>query len=178
MTTLPAGLIYNNIEFFLDNGEPMVLQNGNVLPYHKSIQGRSLIQADMQKHIELVAALRKEEFSGYELEKQWAACRFGGFDNIPDFNIETGESNTEYHECKRRPFCNCSGHVCLMPSKLSHKEIETIKAISSGEPSKIAADRLNITFNTIRGYMKSVHKKIDAHTRADVMNFAYRNNII
>jgi DNA-binding NarL/FixJ family response regulator len=182
ISNLPAGLIDNNIEFFTHKGEIYVLQNGEVKPYHLSIEGRRLIQLDMQHNIELVARLSKQGYHGYELEKKWVDCRFGSFNAIPDIDIQNNQVNLEYHECSSRSTCPLSGIVCKLPSgpggELSHKEIETIKAIATGEPAKQAADRLGVSFNTIRAYLKSVHNKLNAHSRADVMNFAYRNNII
>lgn len=184
MNYLPAGLTDLNIEFFEKNGAPFVLQNGQVLPYQKSKEGQNAIHKDMMDHIDLVLELSKAETSlkGYELEKKWIICRFGGFNNIPDFEESTGKFFTEYHPCPNRATCKFSGIICKIPEgpggRLTHKELETILIIAQGDISKAAADKMGVTYNTLKTYLKRVHKKLGAHNRADIVNFAHQNNIV
>jgi DNA-binding NarL/FixJ family response regulator len=132
----------------------------------------------MMSNVELVWKLSKElDVHGVELEKKWVICRYGGFNNVPDFNSTTNEFKPEYKECPNRGKCTLSGCVCTIPANLTHQELNAVKAIVTGEPAKIAAGRMGIKFNTIRAYLKSVHVKLNAHSRADVVNFAHNNGM-
>jgi DNA-binding CsgD family transcriptional regulator len=180
---LPAGLSDGNIELFNLEDESMTLSNGELKSFHLSSETQAWIQEDMNQNVSRVKVFSKYfKLSGYDLKVKWSKCRFGGLDSIPDIDVKSRQFNTDYHDCKERIMCPFSGEVCKLPEgpggKLSHREIDILKALASGEPVKTAVDKLGVKYHTGRSYLKSVHKKTGAHSRADLMNFAYQNNII
>jgi DNA-binding CsgD family transcriptional regulator len=183
MNKLPAGLVDNNLEFIENNGVPFVVYMGRVLPYEESVMGRDVIHHDMMVNIELVAEFSKEfDIHGIELEKKWVICRFGGFNLIPDFEQKYDKHNVEYHYCPNRSNCQLSGQVCMLPEgpggKLTHREIETLQVIAEGDAIKMAAERMHVKETTIKTFIKNIHKKLRVNNRAELVKYAFKNNLL
>lgn len=186
MNRLPAGLTDGNIEFFSSENEEaceFVLQNGMVHPYEESPEGRKWICIDINNNSKTAEKFSKHfTLSGIELEKKWAYCRYSKFDFNPDVNTITQTFSPEYHDCKSRACCPFSGLVCKLPEGpggiLSHKEIEVVKSIASGNPAKNVADDLGVSFDTVRTQLKSAYKKVGTHNKAEITAFALQNNLI
>ena len=63
-------------------------------------------------------------------------------------------------------------------SSLSIREIDVLKLIASGNANKLVADKLSISEDTVKGHVKSILSKLDAHDRTHAVTIAMRRGII
>lgn len=174
-TQLPAGLVDNNVELFEHNQELKFLFSGSVYKMPKlSLEAREIALQDMLSNRNAYLKISEWGYVGEEKLNKYLACRCGGFDSVPDINNDIKTLNAEYWDCPKRNTCDGSGIVCVMPigpgGKLSHRELDAIKAIMDGTPVKAACEKLNIRFNTFRAYLKSAYKKLGVHSNIEAVN--------
>ena len=60
---------------------------------------------------------------------------------------------------------------------LTFREVEIIRLIRDGLTSEQIADRLNISFFTVKSHRKNIHSKLDLTNVADVVQFANRHGL-
>lgn len=174
-TQLPAGLVDKNIELFEHDHQLKFLFSGSVFKMPKlSLEAREIALQDMLSNHKAYSMICAWGYIGEEKLNKYLACRCGGFDTVPDINIETKTLNAEYWNCPKRGFCDGSGIVCTMPigpgGKLSHRELEAINAIMDGTPMKVACQKINVRFNTFRAYLKSAYKKLGVHSNIEALS--------
>ena len=63
-------------------------------------------------------------------------------------------------------------------SSLSIREIDVLKLIASGNANKLVADKLSISEDTVKGHVKSILSKLDAHDRTHAVTIAMKRGII
>jgi DNA-binding CsgD family transcriptional regulator len=59
-------------------------------------------------------------------------------------------------------------------SRLSPRERDTLELLTEGLPEKLVADRLGVTLHTAHEYVKSVYRKLDVHSRSELLTLARR----
>jgi len=68
------------------------------------------------------------------------------------------------------------------PEKLDHRltpqEIRLLELLAKGSSYQAAADRLNITINTVRKYIRSIYDKLHVHSKSEAVSKALRTRII
>lgn len=180
-TQLPAGLVDGNIEVFVHNGQTRFLVDGKV-QNEVPVAAKQAILKDMMANKPATALLMSWGFYGEELLKKYAGCRFGGFDNVPDVEVENGNLHAEYWDCPRKNICTGCGIICALPKGpngcFTSRELDAIRAIQDGSPMKAACQKLNIKFHTFRDRMKKAYQKAGVHSNVELLNYAYSNNII
>jgi DNA-binding NarL/FixJ family response regulator len=63
-------------------------------------------------------------------------------------------------------------------SSLSIREIDVLQLIAAGNANKLVADKLSISEDTVKGHVKSILSKLDAHDRTHAVTIAMRRGII
>ncbi|MBI3949580.1 MAG: response regulator transcription factor [Acidobacteria bacterium] len=68
------------------------------------------------------------------------------------------------------------------PEKLDHdltpQEVRLLKLLSEGYSYQAVADRLDISINTVRHYIRSIYDKLHAHSKSEAVTKALRSRII
>lgn len=181
---IPAGLIDKNVELFAVNDKLMAQYNGSVLEFFnlpKSIIDKYI--DEMLKYPEKVKCLYNMGFFNLkEMVYQYCWCNYGGYDKTPDLVTNNNLFYTEYWDCGKRESCPYQFKLCnriiVGNVSITKREIEIIKEIASGDPDKIIADRLGITFFTLNAHKKSIYEKLNTHSQSEVTAFALRHNLI
>ena len=186
--SIPAGLVNKLAELFSVNGSLKGIFNGEVLPFKDlphiiKMYFSTLYDKARHKNIdcEIILVTHFKCFT-YESEvEQYIKCNFGGFDNSPDFEINQNPKK-EYWNCGHRGKCIAEGIVCrpncIHDNDLQPREIEIIKHIAEGKPSKEIAQDLKISITTVRTHEQNIHQKLKCNTRGEIIKFAFKNNII
>jgi DNA-binding NarL/FixJ family response regulator len=63
-------------------------------------------------------------------------------------------------------------------SLLTRREIEVLQLIASGNPNKLAADKLSVSEDTIKMHVKSILSKLGANDRTHAVTIALKRGII
>jgi len=63
-------------------------------------------------------------------------------------------------------------------SSLSIREIDVLQLIAAGNANKLVADKLSISEDTVKGHVKSILSKLDAHDRTHAVTIAIKRGII
>lgn len=181
---LPAGLspLNSESEFFSDNGQPKALYQGQVVPFREMpLSIINQVRFSLDTDTKALAAL--ENWGIYDPILQletFVNCRFGGFDNSPDFNNGMGEG--EYWPCQRRGNCEHEGVICshikVSNGFLTKREIDVMKLIYLGLINKEIAMDLEISVFTVENHIKNLKKKCEAQTRTDLTRIASQKKII
>jgi len=71
-----------------------------------------------------------------------------------------------------------TGPVEKLDSGLTPQELRLLKLLSEGHSYRSAADRLNISPNTVRDYIRTIYEKLHVHSKSEAVTKALRNRII
>ena len=63
-------------------------------------------------------------------------------------------------------------------SNLSEREIEILESLSEGNSYKMTADKLFISIDTVRTYIRSIYKKLHVHSQSGAVAQAIKKGII
>jgi DNA-binding NarL/FixJ family response regulator len=63
-------------------------------------------------------------------------------------------------------------------TSLSIREIDVLQLIAAGNANKLVADKLSISEDTVKGHVKSILSKLDAHDRTHAVTIAMKRGII
>jgi DNA-binding CsgD family transcriptional regulator len=168
---VPAGLLDQNVEFFTEGRQTVAIQGGSVKSVLSiSARANSILLMNYRQN-KVAQTLYKSWGITEESEclVEYAKCLFSGLDNMPDIDIKTGVITPEVCCCNRKMSCEGYGKVCKA-SILSPKEILVAQAIATGKPDKALHEELRITLNTLRDYKKNIYKKLDCHSRVEMVN--------
>jgi DNA-binding CsgD family transcriptional regulator len=61
---------------------------------------------------------------------------------------------------------------------LTPHEIRIVGMLASGDSYQAVADRLGVTVNTVRNYIRSIYDKLQVHTKSEAVSKALRARII
>jgi DNA-binding NarL/FixJ family response regulator len=61
---------------------------------------------------------------------------------------------------------------------LTSREIGVLRLVADGNSNKIIADRLSLSEETVKGHLKSILSKLDAHDRTQAVTIAVKRGII
>jgi len=185
MNNLPAGLINNDIEFFVsDDLKAYQLQNRAVIPFEQFDDDVLVaIYSDMLAHPHKINELGLMGISEpKEMIKQYLICNYGGFDNKADM-IDGKLQPTEYWPCPFRGNCPHEGKLCdnLRTDTgefLTKREIEVLELIAIGKLDKEIANLLDMSPNTVPTHTKNIRIKTGLSRKADLTRFALTKNLI
>lgn len=168
---VPAGLLDENVEFFTEESQTVAIQGGSVKAVSAiSARANSILLMNYRQN-KTAQKLYKSWGITEENEclVEYVKCLFSGLDNVPDIDIKAGTINPEVCCCSKKLYCEGYGKVCKA-SILSPKEILVAQAIATGKPDKALHGELRITLNTLRDYKKNIYKKLDCHSRVEMVN--------
>jgi len=66
----------------------------------------------------------------------------------------------------------------LKKNNLSQRELEVIKLIVKGLTSEDIAAKLFISKHTVQSHRKNILRKLSLHNKAEIVKFAYENNLV
>jgi DNA-binding NarL/FixJ family response regulator len=61
---------------------------------------------------------------------------------------------------------------------LTPQEVRLLKLLADGYGYKAAAERMNISVNTVRQYIRSIYDKLHVHSKNEAVSKALRSRII
>jgi DNA-binding NarL/FixJ family response regulator len=61
---------------------------------------------------------------------------------------------------------------------LTSREIDVLRLVARGHSNKIVADRLSISEETVKGHIKNILSKLDAHDRTHAVTIALKRGVI
>jgi PAS domain S-box-containing protein len=64
------------------------------------------------------------------------------------------------------------------PLALSGREVEVLRLLAEGLPTKALAQRLNISHFTARNHIQNILVKLDLHNKAQAVSYAFKKGII
>lgn len=79
-----------------------------------------------------------------------------------------GASEDEAHRY-RRSF-NEAIDICMKRYNLSSREIDVFRYLAMGYNAQAIADKLFISWNTVRSHSRNIYAKLDAHSRSELMD--------
>ena len=183
VANIPAGIEDGGIEFFTTKNDLKALIKGRIVEFENfplSIVTtlRNLLDNDNEANI----ALDELGMNKYpERLKTYTACRFGGFNNIPDID-KNGIIHDGYWNCGNRGICPFEGRICkpvaVKNGILSRKEIQIIKTLSSGDKEPVVAESIGISFNTLVNHKYNINKKMGVTSKFLMIIKAMRLNLI
>ncbi len=175
---LPAGLVDDNVEFFMTSDRVLAMYRGAATPVDQLpvlIIKRIAEQLEADKAAS--NALNQLQIFDYmQRIETFIACRFGGFDSEPD-QVGSTLSKGEYWDCGLRGKCKHEGKLCSPPAKLTAREIEVIKLISTGAQDKQIADKLKISIRTLPVHKRNIQYKTNTKGKLDLLRYAYKHNL-
>ena len=62
--------------------------------------------------------------------------------------------------------------------RLTAQEVRLLQLLADGYSYQSAADRLDITVNTVRSYVRNVYDKLHVHSKSEAVSKALRNRVI
>lgn len=173
---IPAG-IFHDTEIFVRDNRVYALHDGKAINYtelpfaiRKAFTELYLSDSSIKTGLDLMG-ITNEDDRIY----QTIVCNSGGFDKKADF--ERGHINREFWNCGKWVDCPGFGKVCKVPGKLSRKELLLAVDIYSGLPDKQTAPKNGIEHNTLRTHIRRINDKINAHCRADLVQWV-KDNIL
>ena len=178
----PAGLADDRVEFFVMNGEVQFIQGDKIHLFSEiTIELATRLRQEIDSDQKIIKGL---EILGItdpiEQLKQFAFCRYGELDIMPDI-IFDGESTPEYWNCGKRP-CPADGLICKLPEvkngKLTRNDAELVRIISKDYPNKIIAELRNKSVHTINRQCTNLQHKIGCFSSKGIASFAGRNNLL
>lgn len=180
---IPSGLCDSNVELFSHNGEAMATHEGKVkFLFELPIHFIETIEADLEANPSANMALELAGFSSRaEKLKKYATCRFGNFDNAPDFK-DGKLTNSEHYNCGHRGNCSMEGVVCgsiwINGRVISPFEVRMIEELATEKTLPVIAEDLKISMNTFETRKKVLFEKLNVQSRAKMVAVAYEKRIL
>ncbi|HYK89620.1 MAG TPA: LuxR C-terminal-related transcriptional regulator [Acidobacteriota bacterium] len=78
----------------------------------------------------------------------------------------------------RRPLIPAKSSPAGIPPTLSTREVEVLKLLAEGLSTKVLAQRLNISHFTARNHIQNILVKLDLHSKAQAVSYAFKQGII
>jgi DNA-binding CsgD family transcriptional regulator len=177
------GMICNGIEFFLQNQEMKMIQNGHVKPFEEMpYQTSQIIKEAIEASPDVVnALLEMHPNSETKRIEQFAKCRFGGLDfqaDIVDGQLQDGE----FWACPFHGTCKHEGVLCKLPKynnqRLTKSEVILMQLSTSDKTNEVIADDLNMALGTFHQTKKHLHRKLAIQTKQEITKIAFLLNLI
>jgi DNA-binding NarL/FixJ family response regulator len=85
-------------------------------------------------------------------------------------SVNRGESPMDGHIARQVvQYFNRRGQGSLEVAQLSRREQEVLEELACGKAYKQIADKLGISIETLRGYIKAVYQKLHVHSRGEAV---------
>lgn len=64
------------------------------------------------------------------------------------------------------------------PDRLTARELDILRGMAAGEPPKRIAAHMGVSVHTVRGHVKSIYWKLDAHNQLEAVAIARRRGLV
>ena len=71
-----------------------------------------------------------------------------------------------------------SGPREKIDQQLTPQEKRLLALLAEGHSYNVSAERLNISINTVRNYIRSIYEKLHVHSKSEAVSKALRNRLI
>jgi DNA-binding CsgD family transcriptional regulator len=111
--------------------------------------------------------------------RRFIKCNFARQDEIDDIQSD-GRFVLEFVSCPLRGECQYDHIICCpkFNTNLTTREIEIIKLIVAGLEDEEIANKLFISYHTVCNHRRHVHSKLGTSSKAEIVDWAYRNKIV
>jgi DNA-binding NarL/FixJ family response regulator len=65
-----------------------------------------------------------------------------------------------------------------MAATLTPQEIRVVELLAQGYSYQGAAQRMNVSVNTVRNYIRAVYDKLHVHTKSEAVSKAMRDGLV
>jgi len=116
----------------------------------------------------------------FNITARFLRCNFSRNDHEPDID-EDGNLCLERVECPLKgQFCKDYRVICepKLNTTLSDREREVAILYASGLSLDEISETLFISPNTVRNHRQRIFKKLNIHTRSELVNWAYKNKLM
>jgi DNA-binding NarL/FixJ family response regulator len=66
----------------------------------------------------------------------------------------------------------------MLDAQLTPHEVRLLQLFSEGYSYQAAAERLNVSINTIRNYIRSIYDKLHVHSKSEAVSEAFKAGLI
>lgn len=177
------GMCDSSTEFFVSNSEMKIIQNGVILPFSQISFATikildEAIQADININLELHDLHPTSKLKRIE---QFASCRFGGLDFVPD--IKDGKlQEGEYHYCSQRGKCKSEGILCKLPTyngqKLSSQDIRLMQFLTTPLTNDVIASEMHLPMGSFHKAHRQLYDKLGIQTKQENTKICFSLNLI
>jgi DNA-binding CsgD family transcriptional regulator len=176
-------ILGHGIEFFVDADELYAIVNGTTHPWHEVPElVKQQLQSELNADAMATVSLKKWGLDGDHALRQFATCRFGGFNHQADLSNDK-DSDNEYYDCGHRGACAYEGRLCHTirvndEHLLGFRELQVIRLIGAGLLDKQIADVMGISVNTVTSHVANIRTKTNSPTRTAIAAWAFDKGII
>lgn len=180
-----AGLINDSsVEFFAHGYERKAIHCGKVVDLNElPLEITESILLAILKDAKASKALDEMGLTSDEARmEQFLLCRYGGFDNTPDFEDgKLGEG--DYWPCPQRGNCRhefklCSPVTGANGEALTQRELQLLRLLASDFSDKMIASELKISEKTVEAHLANLRAKTGSSTSKGLVRFAIQKNIL
>ena len=174
---VPACL-FSGTEIFKQNGTRWGMCNGRLLRFEElptDIIDSFKEEFNKDKRSQLV--LKQNGLTGEVAFDFWVDCRYGGYDETPDY-VDGKLQRAEYNNSCKKLNCSMRGIVCKNPAGLNNQEVDTIVCIQQGLTITEIANKLCKSVECIKSRIKRIKEKLDAKNSTSAAVKAVKVGII
>lgn len=115
-------------------------------------------------------------FENYRMARRFCKCNLAVMDHVPDID-ENGVIHLEKVHCPLRGECKDENVICnpTLNTGLAVRELEVVRLICQGLSDDQIAKHLFISVYTAENHRKNILRKLDLHSKADIVKWAYEN---
>jgi DNA-binding CsgD family transcriptional regulator len=170
------------VEYYAIDGKVGFVKNREFHPFSDLPCSDALaLRRDMETDPLVCKALEKE-FPADPIKqlRQYAACRYGRFNETPDFvNGRANDCETPIPNC----LANCRfthkicSHTDAKYGKLTPRETDVIRLVP-GRTNKEIANFMGVSVNTVITFVSRIMQKLGCHERSSLVLYAISHNLI
>jgi len=180
---LPAGLVDQDIEFFMHFGELKALHDGTVKDFNDIPKAAiTALINEMEANTDVMAT-----FLTYGIDLlddqvyTYTKCMYGGFNSVPDIvNGKVGEHDN--HNCGDDCQCVLRDIVKhMMPvanGHLTKRELDITRLLTHNYLGKQIASELHISPYTVDKHKQNIFRKTGLTSNVELAVWATNNNVV
>ena len=181
---LLPGMTESSTEFFVENDELKIIQNGRVLQFHElSFATVQTVQEYIDAHTDIKLALMDMvPNSKMRQIEQFLKCRFGGLDANADLKACGEMQDGEFWPCPNHGHCPFEGVLCKLPMVNGHRlnktEFHLIRHLTTIKTNELIAEELDTPLGTFHLLKKRLYDILNVSTKQELTLVAIQHSII
>lgn len=160
----------------LDNSESVLFSEDSTDVINKVLK---LTERDFNKcHNALTEIYGQSAHKRYLMARRFIKCNLSIADERTD--LSPSGFKLEVVPCPMRGECKWENIVCKpqFTTTLSDREMEVALELCTDKPISKIADDLFISIHTIENHRNSIYKKLNIHSKSELVDWAHRNKLI